>query len=129
MTRTRNLAATATAALAFLTVVPLAAAYDRAPIRLTGLTPDTWGQTVTTAESQLRGRFPGIRTATCFPVIVAADPSDSSFVLGTTRYWDKLACGGSTWSGHGFALVYDAKGRHSWVIYRLRGVTIAALRG
>lgn len=114
---------------AVMVFAPAAAAYDRPPIRVSRLVPDSWGQSTTKAEVLLHGRFPGIRTATCFPVIMVGYASESSFVHGLTRYWDKLACGGSTWSGHSYGLIFDAKGRRAWVIYRLKGVAITALRG
>ncbi len=59
------------------------------------------------------------------------DAADSYFVQGMTRYWDKLVCAGTTASTGTavFALIFDAKGRNSWVIYRLKGATIHALRG
>jgi hypothetical protein len=55
--------------------------------------------------------------------------SDSSFINGMTRFWDKLVCADVTRTGQAFTLILDAKSAHGWVIYRLSGVTIAALQG
>lgn len=105
-----------------------ASAYDRPPIPLTGLHPDRWGQSVTSAESNLKRRYPGISSVTCFGAVIPGE-SRSSWVDGMTRYWDKLVCGGKTRRGHDYALVYDQKGAKSWTIYRLRGVALDELYG
>jgi hypothetical protein len=105
-----------------------ARAYDRQPIVLSGLYGDGWGNSTSKAERALLTRYAGIRTVWCEGVIMAEDRSSSSWLDGYTRYWDKLACGGYTRSGHQFALVYDAKAQYAWVIYRLRGVSEYGLR-
>jgi hypothetical protein len=105
-----------------------AQAYDRPPIRLAGLYPDGWGQSTTKAEDELFDRYPGIQSGACLPAIMVGYENRSSWVDGLTRFWDKLLCGGHTGRGHAFTLVYDAKGRHAWTVYRLRGVTVQALR-
>lgn len=102
--------------------------YDRAPITLSGVYGDGWGNSTSKAENQLRTRYPGIATVWCTGVIMADDRGNSSWLDNYTRYWDKLACGGYTVSGSQFALVYDAKAQYAWIIYRLRGVTLNALR-
>lgn len=121
--------ATVTAALAALAFAATATAYDRSPIHVAGLTPDRWGQSTSKAESLLRGRYAGIRADYCVGAIQIGHEADSSFVNGMTRYWDKLVCAGQTTGGAYFALIYDAKGPQSWIIYRLKDVSIAALRG
>jgi hypothetical protein len=105
--------------------------FDRSPVRVAGLKADSWGQSTTQAESQLRKRYAGITRDYCVGAIMIGDAADSYFVQGMTRYWDKLVCAGTTAStGNAvFALIFDAKGRNSWVIYRLKGATIHALRG
>jgi hypothetical protein len=114
---------------AALAIVPAASGYDRTPIRIAGLTPDKWGQSTTKAETLLIARYHGIRSVECFPVIMIGYPeSTSSFTNGgLTRFWDKLACAGATVTGKQFALIFDAKGRQAWIIYRLKGVTVNAL--
>ncbi len=73
-------------------------------------------------------RFGRITGVWCTGAIMIGDGAESSWTDGLTRYWDKLACGGYA-SGHLFALIFDPKGRNgdAWVIYRLKGVTRAAL--
>ena len=48
---------------------------------------------------------------------------DSSWVHGTTRYWDKLMCAADTGS-EWVTFVYDAKGAKaaSWSLYRLQHI-------
>jgi hypothetical protein len=120
------------AALVSLALLPGGASgasmYDRPPIVLYGLYGDGWGNSTSRAELQLRSRYDGISTVWCTGVIMADDRGNSSWINGYTRYWDKLVCGGSIRSGSQFALVYDAKAQYSWVIYRVRGVTIDGLR-
>jgi hypothetical protein len=107
--------------------VSSASAYDRKPIHMEGLAPDSWGNSVTGSEQALHRRYAGIERVWCFGVIMDGFESDSSWVHGLTRYWDKLACGGVVRSGKEFVLVYDGKARYSWTIYRLRGVSIEDL--
>ena len=107
-----------------------ASAFDRQPVSISGLVPDNFGQSTTRAGQQLEARYPGIRADYCMGVTMLGYPAaTSSFVVGLTRYWDKLACVGYTYSTGKtiFALVYDAKGPHAWIIYRLRGVPVSAL--
>jgi hypothetical protein len=111
--------------------VSVAQGYDRASLRLTGLKADYWGIAVTPAERELRDRYEGISQAYRVSVIMTEDPADSSWVHGLTRYWDKLACFGRTYArgSQVFGLVFDAKGKGSWIIYRLKGASVADLRG
>jgi hypothetical protein len=111
--------------------VSVAQGYDRAPLRVSGLKADHWGIPTTPAERSLRLRYAGISGVYCVGAIMAEDPEDSSFLHGLTRYWDKLACFGRTYTtgSQVFALIFDAKGQSSWIIYRLKGVSIADLRG
>lgn len=46
-----------------------------------------------------------------------------------TRYWDKLLCFGSTYTGQVFGLIFDAKSSSGWIIYRLDGATIGEIQG
>lgn len=119
-------------AAAALALAAGAQAYDRQPIRLTGLTPDGWGYTNLGAEDDLLERYFGLRTAWCTGVIMVGWPlRSSSWIHGTTRYWDKSACVGWTWSGRRYALVYDAKGScvMCFRIFRLRGIGPRELHG
>jgi len=123
----------------FLGLVPAALAgsaapsqaYDRNPVRVPGLVPDQWGQSISNAEHQLRVRFPGVDADYCVGAIMVGHESESSFVHGVTRYWDKLACAGITDRGAKFTLIFDAKGAspNSWTIYRVSGVSVSALYG
>ena len=119
---------TVVAALVAAVAAPRGFAFDRKPVTMTGLTPDNFGQDTTTAEAQLKGRYPGVSAVYCVGISMPGH-SDSSFVQGTTRYWDKLFCSGYTKTTGStlFTLVCDPKGAKSWIIYRLKGVTIAAL--
>lgn len=119
------LLATTTVAAAATT----ASAFDRPPVPLNGLVADGWGQSTTKAETYLRTRYPGIRGDFCLGVTIPGDAADSSWVIGYTRFWDKLLCFGTTQSRAVFGVVYDAKGKYSWVIYRLKGATIRDLQG
>ncbi|HXG75248.1 MAG TPA: hypothetical protein VNJ53_01630 [Gaiellaceae bacterium] len=115
----------AVVALAALVLAVAAQAYDRQPIRLAGLTPDGWGFTNLGAEEDVLDRYDGLRTAWCTGVIMLGWPrGDSTWLHGQTRYWDKSACTGTTWSGKRYALVYDAKGEcaRCFRVYRLRGI-------
>jgi hypothetical protein len=109
-----------------------AQAYDRQPIRIGQLNPDQWGDTNRGAQNSILDRYSGLRTAWCTGVIMIGYPvSDSTWVDGTTRYWDKNACIGKTWSRKSYALIYDAKGRceECFKIYRLRGIGPGELYG
>jgi hypothetical protein len=108
-----------------------AAAYDRSPIHLNGLTPDGWGTAVTSADRNARNRYPGIASLYCVGVIMNGwSASSSSWVHGLTRYWDKEACFGHTYrSSSLFAFVYDTKSASNWTIFRLSGASLADLYG
>jgi hypothetical protein len=106
-----------------------ASAYDRRPVRVSGLSPDSWGIATTVAEAKLRDRYQAITSDYCVGVIMTGHETLSSFVHGLTRYWDKVACAGYTTGGKEFALIFDAKSRYSWTIYRLRGASSADLYG
>jgi hypothetical protein len=115
-----------------LALAAVAQAYDRQPVRLSGLTPDGWGFTNLGAEDDLLDRYRGLRTAWCTGVIMVGWPrADSTWVHGQTRYWDKSACVGTTWSGKRYALVYDAKGNCAlcFKVYRVRGIGPRELHG
>lgn len=49
---------------------------------------------------------------------------DSTWLDGQTRYWDKNACVGKTYSGKDYALIYDAKGNCAkcFRAYRVTGI-------
>jgi hypothetical protein len=119
-------------ALVFLFVAvvlaPSALGYDRKPVRVTGLTPDSWAQSITKAEAQLKRKFPGIQADYCVGAIMVGYESESSFLHGTTRYWDKLVCIGTTVNGRQFDLIFDAKSLYAFVIYRLHGAAITDLQ-
>lgn len=114
------------AALAAL-ITPAALA-NRAPITVSGLQPDTWYFTTSQGEAHLHQRYPGIRTVQCYGIIMQGDVKDSSLLHGLSRYWDKLACEGSTRNGHQFVLICDAKSSKGWIIYRLRDATLSDLQ-
>lgn len=65
---------------------------DRTPIVMSGLTPDDWGQAINHADATAHERWPGYARAWCRGIIIAGNRSRSSFVDGTTRYWDKTFC-------------------------------------
>lgn len=119
-------------ALAALVAASTASSYDRAPVRLAGLTPDRWGYTNLGAEDDLLDRYRGLRTAWCTGVLMIGWPrSSSTWIHGQTRYWDKSACAGTTRTGARYALVYDAKGdcARCFKVYRLRGIGPRGLHG
>lgn len=120
-----------TAALFAVAVIAGSAeAFDRPPISLYGLKPDGWGQTITAAETNLKGRYAGIVSTFCLGVTIRYYPaSSSSWVHGFVRYWDKDICFGKTTNGAIFGLIYDQKSSNGWVIYRLKGASLADLRG
>jgi hypothetical protein len=109
---------------------PLGASYDREPVALSGLKPDRWGVSITGAENYLYRRYAGIASVRCRGVIMLGWPlSESSWVHGMTRYWDKVFCSGSTRNGRTFSLIADPKsGRSSFgTVYRLKGASIRDL--
>ena len=89
-----------------------ASAFDRKPMTIGGLTADGWGQSTTGAQRLLKGRYPGISLVYCEGIKLAGS-SGSSWVHGSTRYWDKLICGGYTvTTGETpFDLIFDGKRR------------------
>jgi hypothetical protein len=109
--------------------VPTAGADERKPIHIGGLKPDTWTMTTSNGEFDLQHRYPNVEKGSvyCIGVIMLGHESDSSFVRGENRWWDKLACGGLTTSGKKFAAIVDAKGPNTWIMYRLIGVSITDL--
>jgi hypothetical protein len=120
----------ATAAIVvFAIMAGSASAYDRPPIRVYGLGNDQWGQTVTWGANSLKYRYPGIKTTYCFGAIKAGNEANSSWLIGNTRYWDKLVCGGQLDSGSSFALILDQKGpaANNFTIYRLQKATVSDL--
>jgi hypothetical protein len=118
-----------TALVAALTLAGTASSFDRHPIKVRGLRPDGWGNTVTAGERQLRHRYPGIEYDYCVGVVLAGYPlSDSYWIHGMVRAWDKLACGGYTHNGKAFTLIEDRKGQYRWVIYRLHGASTPDLQ-
>jgi hypothetical protein len=115
----------AAASLVLVTAAAASTAYDRQPVRVSGLTPDKWGNTNRAAQADVLDRYTGLRTAWCTGVIMRGYPrSESTWVDGITRYWDKSACTGRAWSGKEYVLIYDAKGRcgECFKIYRLSGI-------
>jgi hypothetical protein len=124
-------------AVAFLSMLCVAAglaasasAFDRPPISINGLVSDGWGQSTTSAEQNLVARYPTIRRPFCLGIKMKGYPaSSSSWVHGTTRYWDKLVCFARSWRGTVFGLIYDQKSPRSWTIYRLSGIGVAELHG
>lgn len=114
------------------TAASAANAYDRTPITLSGMTPDYWGFTLTSGANNLIYRYPGIDSKVgvfCVGVIMKGHESNSSWLRGVNRWWDKLECGGRTDGGKLFALILDGKGKHSWIVYRLLGVNVNDLKG
>jgi hypothetical protein len=111
-------------------LAPSASAFDRKPVTLQGLQPDSWGLPTTGGESALKSRYPGVAVDYCVGVNIPGDP-DSSFIRGLTRYWDKLVCFGTTHTTGKtvFGVVVDAKGANGqWIIYRLKDVSLSALQ-
>jgi hypothetical protein len=110
------------AALAALALAGTASSFDRHPIVMRGLRPDGRGQTTTAAQRLLRERYAGVSYDYCVGVIMRGYPTRESYwSRGMTRAWDKLACAGLTYSGRYFTLIFDAKARRRWVIYRMGG--------
>jgi hypothetical protein len=85
---------------------------DRTPVTLTGLVPDDWNQSISNADNSARNRWPGYARVWCRGVIIAGFRSQSSFIHGTTRYWDKTFCVAlrERHSTQGSSFVLDAKG-------------------
>jgi hypothetical protein len=129
MKRSLALIALTLVALAVAGTASASSSYDRKPATVYGLYGDGWGINISDAAYNLKHRYHGITTAYCIGAIMA-NGSDSSWLDGNPpqRLWDKVACGGYTAGSTWFTLIYDQKGPNSWVIYRLKGVTINALR-
>lgn len=129
----RALIAMALVVSATAVFIPTAGSFDRQPIRVSGLYPDSWSQTISNAERQLHLRFPGISNDYCVGAVMIGHEADSSFLAAGVRWWDKLVCGGSLYgqSRLSFILIFDAKGKAAtnWTIYRLKGATISELYG
>ena len=102
--------------------LPVAAqSYDRKPITLPGFVPDGWGQSLSAYQQRGAKHFPGERVH-CVGVFMKGYRSDSSWIYGTTRWWDKAWCmstqNGSWELGKDFIL--DAK-RTRITIYNVNG--------
>jgi hypothetical protein len=101
-------------ALAVVAVVavaaPIAQGFDRAPRYTVWGTPDYWGQSISQAQSFTRSKYPAAPRVYCEGAWIGGHRAESSWVHGTTRYWDKLACyalnpNGKAWT----SFVSDAK--------------------
>lgn len=68
-----------------------AQSYDRKPVVVSGLRPDGWYMATTHADA-LRDRYRDVGDIYCVGVIMQGHRTDSSFVRGSVRYWDKLLC-------------------------------------
>lgn len=103
-----------------LIVTASAAAFDHKPVHVDGMHPDQWGQTITGARSAILNRWGDATDAYCAGIIMNGYESSSSWVHGTVRFWDKLACYASWADGEHSVFVFDQKGRSSgtWVSYR-----------
>ena len=97
--------------------------FDREPVRLRQLKPDGWGNSTTSAARDVRTRYKETGETYCTGVIMVGHEKDSTWVRGTTRFWDKLFCGADVGSEF-VSFVYDAKGAKadSFAIYRLKHI-------
>ncbi len=114
-------------ALVALLALPVAAnAYERDPVRVTGLYPDGWGSSLGGGVAQVREQYyPSAHRIYCTGVIMVGYYEDSWWRDGgTARYWDKLLCAVklNKWSNAAVAFVLDAK-KSRWVVYRKRNFT------
>jgi hypothetical protein len=106
---------------ASLLVATTASAYDRKPVAISNAQLDGSGQTTSSAEKALRGRYPKAKTIRCTGVIVTGHAADSSWLHGTARYWDKLSCIVESSPTAGLSLIYDPKGtKDGFVVYRVK---------
>jgi hypothetical protein len=121
-------ASTAFAVAIALLVATSTANANRTPVRVSGLKHDSWGFTTSIGEYNLRHRYPGIHTVECYGIINVNDVAGSSFIHGLNRYWDKLACAGTTVNGHNFVLICDSKSAKGFIIYRLRDASLSDLQ-
>jgi hypothetical protein len=132
MTRSTPLAMIRSGAVLVALIATMGLAPDTAraiPFPMSGLKPDNWGSTVAGARASLGRGYPGIASVTCFGIRMVGYPrSESTWVSGRRRYWDKLWCQGTTQAGKLFRLVHDQKERR-FVVYRLTNVTRDELRG
>ena len=72
--------------------LPVAAeSYDRKPVTMSGLYPDGWGQSLGGYQEFARDRYADHRVF-CAGIFMRGYRSDSSWIHGTTRYWDKAFC-------------------------------------
>ena len=115
----------------FVGTIALASGLARASgFPMSGLKPDNWGATNSKARANLHRVYPGIASLSCVGIRMKGYPrSESTWISGGARYWDKLWCSGTTRTGKVFRLVYDAKGGTRWVIYRLVNISKGELRG
>jgi len=102
-----------------------ALAYDRPPVHLSGMKPDSWGQTLTGAQAALRARYDDVRSVYCGGVFINGyTDASSTWIHGTVRFWDKLYCAVRTTDGQGLIMVFDPKGKaqNAYQIYRVRPI-------
>ena len=119
---TKVLILLAVAALAVAAAAQPASAFDRKPLVLSDLRPDSFGYTTTAGERVVRRDFyPTAERIYCAGVIMKGAERDSSWVRGLTRYWDKLFCAALISSSAAHVFVLDAK-RDGRVLYRHRTV-------
>jgi hypothetical protein len=85
-----------------------------------------WGTTEEDAMAKLPLRFPNIRTVTCSPDTDSATGVASS----GDRIWNRHNCTGVTYGGVEFGLTFESTGgcADCWTVFRLTGVTAAALK-
>jgi len=107
----KRLVLIALAMVAILAVAaPIAQGFDRAPRYTVSGTPDYWGLSISQAQSLTRSKYQDAPRVYCEGAWIRGHRADSSWVHGTTRYWDKLVCyalspNGKAWA----AFVSDAK--------------------
>jgi hypothetical protein len=97
-------------------VAPSAQAYDRKTATLGGLYPHGWGLPINRAEQFGRSKFPGAEYVYCGGIFMRGYRAESSWIIGMTRYWDKLSCIAQLkydWVG----FIVDAKGRGHTTYY------------
>jgi hypothetical protein len=96
---------------------------DRRPVTMSGLTPDNWGQSLSQADATARDKWPSYKRAWCRGIYMSGYRSESSFLFGSTRYWDKTFCivAKERNAAYGTSFVLDAKGRSSGIkMYRVK---------
>jgi hypothetical protein len=99
-----------------------AGAYDRKPITIDQAQVDGAGQTISNAEKSVRSRYPKALGVRCTGALIRGHESDSYWVAGTARYWDKLYCTlGTSSRTTGLSLIFDPKGKgNTFLIYRVK---------